>query len=114
MIIENKPGAGAIVATQLLLHAPADGYSLMMASNNLVIGKLLYKQTQNRRIRDVRMIIVGSVDTKRHTFNASTPRLAACGWRFTPCFFGKNREIFQKNREAELTTYDNRHEGSAT
>jgi hypothetical protein len=30
-----------------------------------------------------------------------------------PRFSGKNREIFQKNREAELTTYVNRHEGSA-
>ncbi len=43
MIVENKPGAGAVVATQALLHAPADGYTLMMASNNLVIGKWLYK-----------------------------------------------------------------------
>jgi tripartite-type tricarboxylate transporter receptor subunit TctC len=57
MIVENKPGAGAIVATQSLLHAPADGYSLMMASNNLVIGKLLYKRLPFDSLRDLQAII---------------------------------------------------------
>jgi tripartite-type tricarboxylate transporter receptor subunit TctC len=57
IIVENKPGAGAIVATQSLLHAPADGYSLMMASNNLAIGKLLYKHLPFDSLRDLRAII---------------------------------------------------------
>jgi tripartite-type tricarboxylate transporter receptor subunit TctC len=56
-IIENKPGAGAVVATQSVLHAPADGYTLMMASNNFVIGKLLYKHLPFDSLRDLRAII---------------------------------------------------------
>jgi tripartite-type tricarboxylate transporter receptor subunit TctC len=56
-IIENKPGAGAVVATQTLLHAPADGYTLMMASNNLATGKLLYKHLPFDSRRDLRAII---------------------------------------------------------
>jgi tripartite-type tricarboxylate transporter receptor subunit TctC len=39
LIVVNKPGAGAIVATQTLLGAPADGHTLMMASNNLATSK---------------------------------------------------------------------------
>jgi tripartite-type tricarboxylate transporter receptor subunit TctC len=57
VIVENKPGAGAVVATQALLHAPADGYTLMMASNNLVIGKWLYKRLPFDSLRDLRAII---------------------------------------------------------
>src|SRR5262249_50075854 len=57
VIVVNKPGAGAVVATQALLHAPADGYTLMMASNNLVIGKWLYKNLPFDSLRDLRAII---------------------------------------------------------
>jgi Tripartite tricarboxylate transporter family receptor len=87
MIIENKPGAGAIVATQSLLHAPADGYSLMMASNNLVIGKLLYKHLPFDSLRDLRAII--GVTRSPHfvlvtpTFprQRSDPCCQAAGWK---------------------------------
>jgi len=57
VIVENKPGAGAVVAAQALLHAPADGYTLMMGSNNLVIGKWLYKNLPFDSLRDLRAII---------------------------------------------------------
>ena len=57
LIVENKPGAGAVVAAQALLHAPADGYTLMMGSNNLVIGKWLYKNLPFDSLRDLRAII---------------------------------------------------------
>jgi tripartite-type tricarboxylate transporter receptor subunit TctC len=57
VIVENKPGAGAVAATQALLHAPADGYTLMMASNNLVIGKWLYKHLPFDSLRDLRAVI---------------------------------------------------------
>jgi tripartite-type tricarboxylate transporter receptor subunit TctC len=57
VIVENKAGAGAVVATQALLHAPADGYTLMMASNNLVNGKWLYKNLPFDSLRDLRPII---------------------------------------------------------
>jgi tripartite-type tricarboxylate transporter receptor subunit TctC len=57
VIVENKPGAGAVVATEALLHAPADGYTLMMGSNNLAIGKGLYKRLPFDSLRDLRAII---------------------------------------------------------
>jgi tripartite-type tricarboxylate transporter receptor subunit TctC len=57
IVVENKPGAGAVVATQALLAAPADGYTLMMASNVLSTGKWLYKQLPFDPLRDLRAVI---------------------------------------------------------
>jgi tripartite-type tricarboxylate transporter receptor subunit TctC len=33
VLVENKPGAGGLVATEFVVNAPADGYTLLMASN---------------------------------------------------------------------------------
>ena len=45
VIIENKPGAGFLVATQSLLAAPADGHTLLVgAPSNLAYNQVLYKQ----------------------------------------------------------------------
>lgn len=33
VLVENKPGAGGLVATEFVVNGPADGYTLLMASN---------------------------------------------------------------------------------
>jgi len=45
VIIENKPGAGFFVATQMALSAPADGHTLLIAApSTLSYNQVLYKQ----------------------------------------------------------------------
>jgi len=45
VIIENKPGAGFLTATQSVLAAPADGHTLLVAApSNLSYNQTLYKQ----------------------------------------------------------------------
>jgi len=41
--IENRPGAGGIVAMQAALDAPANGYTLVMIGGGLTIAKSLFK-----------------------------------------------------------------------
>ena len=43
VVIENRPGAGGIVAGQTLLSAPADGATLMVATNANAISKSLFR-----------------------------------------------------------------------
>jgi tripartite-type tricarboxylate transporter receptor subunit TctC len=44
VIVENKPGAGFLIATQTLLAAPADGHTLLVsAPSNLAYNQTLYK-----------------------------------------------------------------------
>jgi tripartite-type tricarboxylate transporter receptor subunit TctC len=42
-VIENRPGAGGIVAAQTAAAAPADGYTLLMTGNNNAIAVALFK-----------------------------------------------------------------------
>jgi tripartite-type tricarboxylate transporter receptor subunit TctC len=42
-IIDNKPGAGGVVAATGTLAAPRDGYTLIMFTNGTAIGKSLFK-----------------------------------------------------------------------
>ena len=42
-IVENRPGAGAIIAAQAGLSAPPDGYTLSMTGNNHAISASLFK-----------------------------------------------------------------------
>jgi tripartite-type tricarboxylate transporter receptor subunit TctC len=44
VIIENKPGGGAIVATEYVAKSAPDGYTLLMASNAIVINPSLYEK----------------------------------------------------------------------
>jgi tripartite-type tricarboxylate transporter receptor subunit TctC len=38
VVIENRPGAGTIVATAALAKSPADGYTMLVATNSLLIN----------------------------------------------------------------------------
>ena len=42
VVVENKPGAGAIIGSEAVIAQPADGYTLLMASNIISTGKWLY------------------------------------------------------------------------
>ena len=52
VVIENRPGAGGIVAGQTLLTAPADGATLMVATNANAISKSLFRSLPFDPIRD--------------------------------------------------------------
>ena len=41
-IVENRPGAAANVATEMVARSPADGYTLLIISSNNVINTTLY------------------------------------------------------------------------
>lgn len=42
VIIENRPGAGATIGSELVAKAPADGYTLLLASQTNAISATLY------------------------------------------------------------------------
>jgi tripartite-type tricarboxylate transporter receptor subunit TctC len=41
VVIENRPGAGTIVATAAVAKSPADGYTMLVATNSLLINPAL-------------------------------------------------------------------------
>lgn len=59
IIVDSKPGAGAVIGTGAAARAPADGYTLLMASNgNMTITPLVSKKLNYDPIRELRVIAV--------------------------------------------------------
>jgi tripartite-type tricarboxylate transporter receptor subunit TctC len=52
-IIENRPGAGGNIATEAVVKAPSDGYSVLLASSNDAINATLYEKPNFNFIRDI-------------------------------------------------------------
>ena len=46
-VVENRTGAGGTLATELLINAPPDGYTLLFAGPTVTISSLLYKKLSN-------------------------------------------------------------------
>ena len=42
-VVENRPGAGTVLATNFVAKSPPDGYTIMMAVSSLAIDATLYK-----------------------------------------------------------------------
>jgi tripartite-type tricarboxylate transporter receptor subunit TctC len=52
-IIENRPGAGGNVATEAVVHATPDGYTLLAIGSNNMINATLYEKLNYNFIRDI-------------------------------------------------------------
>lgn len=53
VVIDNKPGAGGIAATQAVLKAPADGHTLLLTSNATAVSVHLIKRLPYDVTRDL-------------------------------------------------------------
>ena len=42
VIVDNRPGGGGNIGTELVAHAPADGYMLLYTTNSFAVGPALY------------------------------------------------------------------------
>lgn len=62
VIVENKPGAGTMIASNFVAKAPADGYTVLMAASSLGIAPALYSKVTYDPIKDFKPIsLVASV-----------------------------------------------------
>src|SRR5262249_4567505 len=50
---ENRPGAASNIATEAVVRAPADGYTLLLITNPNVINATLYDKLHYNFIRDI-------------------------------------------------------------
>ena len=52
-IVENRTGAGGNIATESVIHAPADGYTLLLVPAPAAINATLYRNLTFNFIRDI-------------------------------------------------------------
>jgi len=64
VLVENKPGAGTLLGAEMVAKAPADGYTLLMAtSTTLGISPAIYQKPAIDAVRDFAPVsLVGSVN----------------------------------------------------
>jgi len=62
LIIDNKPGAGTVIGTDIVAKAPADGYTLLMTTSAIAINDSLVKKLPydtDKQITEVALICTG-------------------------------------------------------
>ncbi len=52
VVIDNRSGAGTLIATEIVAHAAPDGHTLLMATPPLVVAEALYKAVPFNVARD--------------------------------------------------------------
>jgi tripartite-type tricarboxylate transporter receptor subunit TctC len=61
MIVDNRPGAGGNLGAEIVAHATADGYTLLMGSSSLAVNATLYpKLSFNARTAFTAITLIGS------------------------------------------------------
>jgi tripartite-type tricarboxylate transporter receptor subunit TctC len=61
-VVENRPGAGTVIATNFVVHSPPDGYTIAMTVSSLAIDVTLYKKLPYDPPKDLALIaLIASV-----------------------------------------------------
>ena len=52
-VIENRPGAGSNIGTEVVVNAPPDGYTLLLVGASSAINATLYEKLSFNFLRDI-------------------------------------------------------------
>src|SRR5262245_60730392 len=52
-VIENRPGAGSNIGTEVVVNAPPDGYTLLLIGASSAINATLYEKLNFNFLRDI-------------------------------------------------------------
>jgi tripartite-type tricarboxylate transporter receptor subunit TctC len=55
-VVENRPGAGTVLATNFVAKSPPDGYTIMMSVSSLAIDVTLYKTLPYDPVQDLALV----------------------------------------------------------
>jgi tripartite-type tricarboxylate transporter receptor subunit TctC len=73
VVIENRPGAGSNIATEVVVNAPADGYTLLLVGPTHAVNATLYERLNYNFIRDIAPIASISREPLAMVVNPSVP-----------------------------------------
>jgi tripartite-type tricarboxylate transporter receptor subunit TctC len=78
VVVENRPGAGAVIGTDLVAKAPPDGYTLLLMSNTHTVNETLLPNRPYNLVRD--FVAVAPINSSDLIF-AAHPNVPAANVR---------------------------------
>jgi tripartite-type tricarboxylate transporter receptor subunit TctC len=72
-VVENRTGAGSNIATESVVNAPADGYTLLLASLANAVNATLYERLNYDYMRDIAPVAIISREPLGMEVNPSFP-----------------------------------------
>ncbi len=72
-VVDNKPGGGSNIATDLVRQAPADGYTLLFVAVTSTINQTLYPNVKFDLMRDFEPVALGAKVPNILVVNPSVP-----------------------------------------
>jgi tripartite-type tricarboxylate transporter receptor subunit TctC len=72
-VVENRPGAGTVLATNFVAKSPPDGYTIMMAVSSLAINATLYKKLPYDPANDLALVALAATVPFVLVVNPSLP-----------------------------------------
>jgi tripartite-type tricarboxylate transporter receptor subunit TctC len=73
VIVENRPGAGSTVGSDLVAKAAPDGYTLMVIHNAIAINQTLYPKLPYDAVRDFAQVALVGVTTNTLVVHPALP-----------------------------------------
>jgi tripartite-type tricarboxylate transporter receptor subunit TctC len=73
VVVENRPGAGTNIATESVVRAPADGYTLLLACLPNAVNATLYDHLKFNFVRDIAPVAGIARDTFLIVVNPAVP-----------------------------------------
>jgi tripartite-type tricarboxylate transporter receptor subunit TctC len=73
VIVENRPGAGGNLATEMVVNSPADGHTLLLITSSNAVNETLYERLSFKFLRDIAPVASISRDPLFMLVNPSFP-----------------------------------------
>ena len=73
VVVENRPGAGSTVGTDMVAKSAPDGYTLMVIHNAIAINQTLYPKLPYDALRDFAQVAMVGVTTNTLVVHPSLP-----------------------------------------
>ena len=72
-VVDNRPGAGSTLGTDVVAKAAPDGYTLLVTHNAIAINQTLYPKLPYDTVRDFAQVAIIGVTTNTLVVNPTVP-----------------------------------------
>ncbi|HWI14490.1 MAG TPA: tripartite tricarboxylate transporter substrate-binding protein, partial [Burkholderiales bacterium] len=72
-VVDNRPGAGSTLGTDIVAHSAPDGYTLLVTHNAIAINQTLYSKLSYDTVRDFAQVIEIGDTTNTLVVNPGVP-----------------------------------------